>query len=1164
MMRHAITAAGPGLCALFLWVSCSPVAEGLAPTPPGNGPSVVWDLTVKPLPEIPFPNNVATRGDPASATGIRLNISAEAATEIEGEIREKADELDGFGTYTPITVAFDGPLDLEALHERHAGNLDFGDDAVFVFDVTPDSPDFGQPVMLDMGRGFFPLQLRDADAYFIDDPRAGESNLLFDTVDEGDGPDTDFDGVKDVPNVYPAGGDPWDDLLTWYERETDTLLLRPVVPLRERTTYAVVITSRVVDANGNPVRSPFPYVHHADQTEDLAPLEQVLPGVGLSLEDVAFSWVFTTQSITDTLKAIREGLYGWGSMAYLADEFPAEYELAPLKTEAKALETGSLYVIPVAELLEVAGPLIPLLGGIVPSLADSVDALIETFDHVDFLVGGYYRSPHFLVDRDGMATEDHPADDDESFLVDPVTGAAAYGTTRVPFVCAIPHERADYLDPTAPDWTIERPFPVAVFVPGTASNKFQGLGYAGPFARVGIATCAIDTFAHGMPFPNIPTDMGGLSLSEDMILDLVGQMLPDYLPIFPFLKGNRTRDLNMDGNLDPAGDFWTMDAFHTRDTVRQTVVDYMQLIRVLRAMDGTTTADVDGDGEQEVLGDFDGDGRPDIGGPDNRYFAWGISLGGIVTGVLAGAEPALDGAVVQAGGAGLIDVAQRSSQIGVPQMAVLPVLGPLFAFDPDPEGEGMVVSTAVPQMDHVDIHPVVKLEEARFGNTVVLANLDSGETREALVPREGGFRLQVQADALRATEIRYHLGFDTLLIYGGEACETDEDCPEGLLCGGDVCTCGGDGICPTGTRCLDTGKCVFAPQPLDTTLATADHPPLGDRIGVAVLDPDGVVLEAVETFHFDVTVNGVVYKGRSQDPETGEVTEGQTLVNLFRGFGYERQTPGFRRFLGLAQAIVDPGDPANWARHYFAEPLDYSQSDPAATPGTPVMVVGVCGDNNVPLATGISLARAAGIVGYQAPDPRLGGRTPMEVLVDRDVTEALYNRCRYAIRALDKDYQERNYCVLYDVDDLDGSRKVPGCDFCDLEYDGESVSGWVCTDATGTVCGDGFGIPFTDPEPLRATAVPGPEGTMEDAHPGCEERHADGTCRVFRDPAGVGALRIVMTAPQGFHGMYLMAPYKPFDIETYQMNLFARYFMTGGTEVTDDVCLEDYTCPWIP
>ena len=52
------------------------------------------------------------------------------------------------------------------------------------------------------------------------------------------------------------------------------------------------------------------------------------------------------------------------------------------------------------------------------------------------------------------------------------------------------------------------------------------------------------------------------------------------------------------------------------------------------------------DGQQqdqaENLGDIDGDGKIDIGGAQNTIGMWGISLGGIISGGLAGAEPAID------------------------------------------------------------------------------------------------------------------------------------------------------------------------------------------------------------------------------------------------------------------------------------------------------------------------------------------------------------------------------------------------------------------------------------------------------------------------------------------------------------------------------------------
>ena len=47
-----------------------------------------------------------------------------------------------------------------------------------------------------------------------------------------------------------------DELLTFYERETNTLILRPVWPLEQRCTYGVILTDRLVGENGHPVRSP--------------------------------------------------------------------------------------------------------------------------------------------------------------------------------------------------------------------------------------------------------------------------------------------------------------------------------------------------------------------------------------------------------------------------------------------------------------------------------------------------------------------------------------------------------------------------------------------------------------------------------------------------------------------------------------------------------------------------------------------------------------------------------------------------------------------------------------------------------------------------------------------------------------------------------------------
>ena len=86
-----------------------------------NGPTVRWDVLAKPLPEIPLPNDAATRLDPSSPTGRRLNISLRADTAFERRMREGFDTLDGFGTYAPILVQFDSALDVLDLWARHNG-----------------------------------------------------------------------------------------------------------------------------------------------------------------------------------------------------------------------------------------------------------------------------------------------------------------------------------------------------------------------------------------------------------------------------------------------------------------------------------------------------------------------------------------------------------------------------------------------------------------------------------------------------------------------------------------------------------------------------------------------------------------------------------------------------------------------------------------------------------------------------------------------------------------------------------------------------------------------------------------------------------------------------------------------------------------------------------
>ncbi|HUS62230.1 MAG TPA: hypothetical protein VMY34_08540, partial [Acidimicrobiales bacterium] len=205
---------------------------GLRRTPDGPGATVRYDLAHTPLPDIPLPIDTATFADPSSRTGLRINASLVAPTSIEREARERFDTLEGWGTFSPITVAFDLPevdgaprsptqaaLDLAEIRSRHHGDdFDFADDAIYLVDLAT-----GIPHPIDIGNGNFDYTLKRLDRYWANDTRASERNLLFDTIDETRGgtvgpelfipaDDTDFDGHLDVPNLDDPFACPAPDL----------------------------------------------------------------------------------------------------------------------------------------------------------------------------------------------------------------------------------------------------------------------------------------------------------------------------------------------------------------------------------------------------------------------------------------------------------------------------------------------------------------------------------------------------------------------------------------------------------------------------------------------------------------------------------------------------------------------------------------------------------------------------------------------------------------------------------------------------------------------------------------------------------------------------------------------------------------------------------------
>jgi len=984
-MLHRFVA--PLLACALLAPACSDLPDGLGPTSKSAGPQVVFDVFARPLPDIPLPNDFATRFDPTSPTGRRLNVSFEARTSFERTIRAGINELDGFGTYAPITVSFDAPIDIGALLERHGTDVDPSDDALYVVALDPDSPDYGEPVALDIGRGMFPATLPEGTVYHPGDPRQGAFALMFESVDEDTngngrldpGEDTDQDGQLDVPNVHPRGATPADGLMTFYERETNTLVLRPLVPLRERTEYAVVLTNRLVGEDGEPVRSPFATVNHTAQTRSLERLDDIFAmwdarGFGVGRGDVAFAWTFTTQTVTADLIAVREGLYGIGPLAWLADAIPVDVEPAAATTDP--LATSAL-VLPGATLTSLVSL---AFADLFDLTQDQVNGLASDMGNIDYVVQGWFTSPDFL-------TSDAPVFE-QRWDVDLAAGEARVTPARLPFLAVIPKETP---------WA-RPPFRVAIYSHGFGQARVEPLAFAPALATYGIATIAIDTWGHGINLSDADADA------------LLGQAdLLQLRPFFETLLEGRATDVDGTGRVNAGADMFSAYAFHTRDTMRQSTVDHLQLVRAMRAFDGERAwaFDVDGDGTDDLAGDFDGDGLVDLGGPNQPYYVWGSSMGGLLSGVIGPLEPSIVGAAPVAGGAGLSMFGRRSRQDSVRNSTVMNVIGPIITGAPGDSGE-TVVDYHWSFANELRENRVGTIDAAP-GDRLRLENRTAGTHVDGEVLADGTFALRIQVDR-------------------------------------------------------------------------------GDALTLTV-ERSGGAVDVLDTWSEDVFV-------RFDEPADSAAGAAWRTPN--EGWGYHRGSPDLRRLVGLAQMVLEPGDPINYARHFVDEPLDIRPEGP--TP-TNLLVISTLGDPMNPSDVHVAAARGAGLFDLERDDPRYG-MPAIDWLVANHVLEGV---CGYDRFAPNDDGDE----VIFDPDALDR-----------LAGRGDDANE--------------FGAPKPEPgDELRLTLETG---------------------------TGQSGVRFGHMLPCGKHSFFLTDPTNAFNIDEYLNSLAGFWFATDTAIILDDGCHETTSC----
>ncbi len=559
--------------------------------------------------------------------------------------------------------------------------------------------------------------------------------------------------MLDHPDVLPAltataAVPTVDDLMTWYERQTDTLILRPLLPLEEMTEYAVVLTDRLHGPDGQPVRSPFASVYHPQQVEGMTRLQKALSDptrasyygdlAGTGLGHVAFAWTFTTQPVASDMRALRDGLYGQGPFARIATQFPPKLELFPTAgltltpdLESPGWQSKSLcpettktpFIVRWSDVAPAITALIPQLFALSPT---QQQGLLDSLDNVDYFVVGTYQTPYFIGDPKSTVPYDHF---DANFM----TGQATIHADTGHFWISVPKVGRGGAKP---------PFPVAFWHHGTTLFDTEMFIHAGRYAKNGLALASIDAPGHGLVLTQ-----GQAVLFQAL---LAGQCLA---PFTTAVNSGRAIDLNGDGVPDSGGLIWSAHLLRTRDNVRQGVLDAMQMTRILASFDGKTLSDQDYDNDgkaNDLAGDFNGDGVVDVGGPNAPFYASGGSLGGIMSMIQGALDPHVVAAAPVSGTAGFMDTAMRGNVTPTPVLEQ--VMGPLIVGVPASARSDSVCSSTQRSVRWVvnDLFNSVEIEiacldpsELDKGMTVLVTNYSNLQVRCGRTDTGGTFRVPV-------------------------------------------------------------------------------------------------------------------------------------------------------------------------------------------------------------------------------------------------------------------------------------------------------------------------------------------------------------------------------------------------------------------------------------
>jgi hypothetical protein len=413
----------------------------------------------------------------------------------------------------------------------------------------------------------------------IDPATVNSSNIFFVELGDADVDAIPLGNEDGRPRVIGVNQLVWDPATHVLAAESDE-------QLRQHTRYAFVVTGSLRDTSGTPVGTAedLERLRHDlnfGQTDNLTlkayrksllDALAALHGLGFAEEQVAGLSVFTTQSATSVMEHIRDDL-----KASTPD--PVSFVLGA---------GGTRTVFSVSSIQAIDWQV--HLGGSPPVFAPFKTAfysylrlppskyftLLDLYSPgaVGTIAYGSYGSPRYISDEPIM----------------PAVG------TRVgrPTVQSLDTIYVNFFMPAgtkpAEGW------PVVIFGLGGGDYKDEEVYlYAAAFASHGMATACINV--NGQAY-------GPLSYLTVRLADGSSVQFP---------SGGRGTDLDGDGDIKDNEGVQTVSSANkilgARDTIRQTVVDMMQLVR-----------------EIQVGVDVDGDGRPDL--DPSRITYYGMSFGG--------------------------------------------------------------------------------------------------------------------------------------------------------------------------------------------------------------------------------------------------------------------------------------------------------------------------------------------------------------------------------------------------------------------------------------------------------------------------------------------------------------------------------------------------------